>query len=127
MIDLILKKLEFPVKNSTALYFIGIICGYEIQKTIEFLAICLRYKIKLVAIKTNTKLIPESLSWDNCNSSVFSSVKEENSRWPAIWGVAKKANVYNGCGNTGQAHIKPELLISGVFRFSKGKWRKIEC
>jgi hypothetical protein len=92
-----------------------------------FLDACLEYGIKRVAICVADKRIPRSLDFPfGPQSSAFTLESARFNGWPSVWQAAEVAGVYDGCGNTAQAQVKPDLLDHGYWQYSKRMgWRKL--
>lgn len=108
-IDDYLKRLRRQAKNTKA-----------------FLLECKIAGITGVAIETGHESIPPSMNFPfGVHGSVFSIAARDKNGWPAIWGVAEKCGLRDGCTNSNQAQIKSGELMEGVYHLKDGIWARI--
>lgn len=95
------------------------------RETAKFLSACRKVGIKIVAIETKHKLIPSSMDFSfGVLGSVFANENYEDR--PAIWTACDISGFGGGCGNSGQHSLKSEArLLSGVYKYQKGCWKRI--
>jgi hypothetical protein len=92
--------------------------------TAKFLADCSSVGIKKVGIDQVPQEMRETWPWSGAGS-VF-GIGARTDGWPAIWGVADRAGIHGGCGNSDQVQADTSNLISGIYEVKSGKWRRIE-
>ena len=58
--------------------------------------------------------------------SLFTPPSVRVDGWPAAWELAKRAGIYAGCGNTGQAQIRSDAgLPAGVWVRALDGWVRV--
>lgn len=96
--------------------------------TENFLEVCKKYGIDLVAINTITDEIESAKDWPfSAYPNVFADHKDEDG-FPLIWQVIEDLKISEGCGNNGQHQIKQSAaakMVDGVYRLKDGKWFRI--
>jgi hypothetical protein len=97
------------------------------QVTYKFLEECRNVGLKIVALHTQSPLVPTSMKWTKdkwYEVSVFGEGSYDG--WPAIWKACDKAQIESGCGNSNQRQVPSGTFIPGIYQLKDSEWTKID-
>lgn len=97
-------------------------------KTVQFLNAMAKAGYTKVCIGTVNRNVPQTLTfpagWDL--HSVFGYPEVTHNDWPAIWHVCRELGIHQGCANSHQVQVTPNVLRRGYYeQVGNNNWTRI--